>query len=65
MNQTLHCVFVIIVLRGEPGSITLPQRMPSGYMVPLPTQLQLAMKVISQICANMHGMNSVTLENKQ
>ena len=34
-------------------------------MEPLPTKLQLMMKVISQICANMHGMNGVTLENKQ
>ena len=49
MDQTLHCVFGIIVLRGEPGSTTLQQRMPSGYMEPLPTQLQLVMKVISQI----------------
>ena len=39
--------------------------MPSGYMEPLPTQLQLVMKVISQTCANMHGMNGDTLENKQ
>ena len=39
--------------------------MPSGCMEPLPTQLQLVMKVISRICANMHGTNDVTSENKQ
>ena len=53
------------MLRGEPGSITLQQRMPSGYMEPLHTLLQLEMKVISHTCANMHGMNGVTSENKQ
>ena len=65
MNQILHCVFGIIVLRGEPGSTTLQPKMPLGYMEPLPTQLQLVMKVIFQICANMHGMNGVTSENIQ
>ena len=34
-------------------------------MEPLPTQLQLVMKMIFQICANMHGMNGVISENKQ
>ena len=34
-------------------------------MEPLPTQLQLVMKVIFQICANMHRMNGVISENKQ
>ena len=65
MNQILHYVFGIIVLRGEPGSTTLQPKMPLGYMDPPPTQLQLVMKVISQIYANMHGMNGVTSENKQ
>ena len=63
-SQTYHCGFGI-VLRGDPGSTTLQQRMPSGYMEPLYTQLQHMMKVISQICANMHGMNGVTSEIKQ
>ena len=35
-------------------------------MEPLPTQLQLAIEGdISNFCANMNGMNGVTLENKQ
>ena len=34
-------------------------------MEPLPTQLQLVMKVTFLICANMHGMNGVTSESKQ
>ena len=53
------------MLRGEPGSTPLQPKMPLGYMEPLPTQLQLVMKVTFQICANMHGMNGVTSENKQ
>ena len=53
------------MLRGELESITLQQRMLSGYMEPLSTQLQLVMKMIFQICVNMHGMNGVISENKQ
>ena len=34
-------------------------------MDPLPTQLQLVMKVTFQICSYMHGMNGVTSEIKQ
>ena len=34
-------------------------------MEPLHTQLQLVMKVISQISANMDGLNDVTSEIKQ
>ena len=34
-------------------------------MDPLPTQLQLVMKVTFQICTNMHGLNGVTSEIKQ
>ena len=30
-----------------------------------PDTITLVMKVMSQVCANMHGMNSDTLENKQ
>ena len=47
-------VFEIIVLREEPRPATLQQKMPLGYMDPLPTQLQLVMKLIFQIYANMH-----------
>ena len=53
------------MLRGEPGSTTLQPKMPLGYTDPLPTQLELVMKVIFQIYANMHGMNGVTSDNKQ
>ena len=52
MDQTLHCVFGIIVLRGEPGSITLQPKMHLGSMDPLLTHLPLVMKETSQICAN-------------
>ena len=65
MNQILHCVFGIIVFRGEPGSTTLQPKMPLDSMDPLPTHLPLVMKEIFQICANMHGMNGVTSEIKQ
>ena len=65
MNQILHCSFGIIVLRGESGSTTSQPKMSLGSMDPLPTQLQLVMKVISQIYLNMHGMNGVTSEKKQ
>ena len=47
-------VFEIIVLREEPRPATLQQKMPLRYMDPLPTQLQLVMKLIFQIYANMH-----------
>ena len=60
-NYPLYCV----ERRGEPGSTTLQSKMPLGSMDPLPTQLQLVMKVTFQICAIMHGMNGVTLEIKQ
>ena len=65
MNQTLHCVFGIIVLRGDPGSITLQPKMHLGSMDPLLTHLPLVMKETFQICANMRGMNGVTSEIKQ
>ena len=60
MNRILHCVFGIIVLRGEPGSTTLEPRMNSGFMDPLPTHLPLVMKATFQICVSMDGMNGVT-----
>ena len=53
------------MLGGEPGSTTLQPKIPLGCMDPLSTQLQLVMKVIFQICANMHGMNGIASENKQ
>ena len=65
MNQILHCVFGIIVLRGEPGSIALQPKMHFGSMDPLLTHLQLVMKETSQTYANVHGMNGVTSEIKQ
>ena len=52
--------FGITVLRGEPGSTTLQPRMHLGFMDPLPTHLPLLMKVTSQICLSMDGMNGVT-----
>ena len=57
MNPILHCVFGIIVLIGEPGSTTLQPKMHFGFMNPLPTHLPLVMKVTSQICVIMDGMN--------
>ena len=60
MYQILHCVFGITVLRGEPGSTTLQPRMHLGFMDPLPIHLPLVMKVTSQICVSMGGMNGVT-----
>ena len=60
MNQILHCVFGIIVLRGEPGSTTLQPKMHLGSMDPLLTHLPLVMKATSQTCASMSGMNGVT-----
>ena len=60
MNQILHCVFGITVLRGEPGSTTLQPKMHLGFMDPLPTHLPLVMKATSQTCASMGGMNGVT-----
>ena len=65
LSQILHCVFGIIVLRGEPGSTTFQPKMPSGSMDPLSTNLPLVMKETFQICANMHGMNGVISEIKQ
>ena len=65
MNQILHCVFGIIVLRGEPGSLTLQPKMHLGFMDPLLTRLPLVMKETSHTCANMRGMNGVTSEIKQ
>ena len=59
MNQILHRVFGITVLRGEPGSTTLQPRMHSGFMDVLPTPLPLVMKETSRTCANMGGMNGV------
>ena len=60
MNRILHCVFEIIVLRGEPGSTTLQPSMHSSFMDPLPTHLPLMMKANSQTCVSMDGMNGVT-----
>ena len=50
----------ITVLRGEPGSTTLQLRMHSSFMDPLPTQLPLVMKVTSQTCVSVDGMDGVT-----
>ena len=44
MSQILHCVFGIIVLRGEPASITLQRKMHLSFMDPLLTHLPLVMK---------------------
>ena len=60
MKQILYCGFGITVLRGEPGSTTLQQRMHLGFMDPLPTHLPLVMKVTSPICVSMDGMNGGT-----
>ena len=43
MNQILCCGFGIIVWRGEPGLQALQQSMPSSYMEPLHTQLQMVL----------------------
>ena len=59
-NRILHCVFGITVLRGEPGSTTLQLRMHSSFMDPLPTQSPLVMKVTSQTCVRVDGMDGVT-----
>ena len=56
--------FWIIVLRGEPGSITFQPKMHLGSMDPLLTHLPMVMKETSHTYANMHGMNGVTSEIK-
>ena len=50
MNQILHRVFGIIVLRGEPGSTNLQPRMHSGFMDPLPTLTTGDEGDISNLC---------------
>ena len=52
-NQILHCVFAIIVLRGEPGSTILQPKVHLGFMDQVPTHLPLVMKATSQICVGM------------
>ena len=48
------------MLREEPGSTTLKQKMHLGSMDPFLTHLPLVMKVTFQTCASMGGMSGVT-----